>query len=87
MSELNAPLHMIHLHSLLVLGHVKVAVLPEFQIDGILFILANVLAGGNVFPLPEVVNDPISVASACCPALESAEVSVPNVFPVCAIMH
>ncbi|KAG7471602.1 hypothetical protein JOB18_022732 [Solea senegalensis] len=33
MSELNAPLHMIHLHSPLVSGHVKVAVLPRFPID------------------------------------------------------
>ncbi|KAK0136914.1 hypothetical protein N1851_026936 [Merluccius polli] len=85
MSELNAPLHMIHLHSPRVSGRVKVAVLPRFPISGISFILGNDLAGGNVFPLPEVVTYPISVASACCPASDSADVSVPNVFPVCAI--
>ncbi|CAJ1076939.1 uncharacterized protein LOC118558122 [Xyrichtys novacula] len=85
MSELNAPLHMIHLHSPLASGRVKVAVLPRFPISGISFILGNDLAGGNVFPLPEVVNDPISVASACCPTSVSSAVSVPNVFPVCAV--
>ncbi|XP_035851648.1 uncharacterized protein LOC118493913 [Sander lucioperca] len=87
MSELNAPLHMIHLHSALVSGQVKVAVLPQFPISGISFILGNDLAGGKVFPLPEVVNDPISVASVCCPASVSSTVSVPNLFPVCAIMR
>ena len=84
MSAFNAPLHMIHLHSPLVSGHVKVAVLPRFPIDGISFILGNDLAGGKVFPLPEVINGPISVASVCCPASVSSAVSVPNLFPVCA---
>ena len=37
MSALNAPLHMIHLHSPLVSGHVKVAVLPRFPIDLVYF--------------------------------------------------
>lgn len=67
MSELNAPLHMVHLYSPLVTGHVKVAVLPRFPISGVTFILGNDLAGGNVFPLPEVIRDPISFASARCP--------------------
>ena len=84
MSELNAPLHKIHLHSPLVSGLVKVAVLPQFPISGISFILGNDLAGGKVFPLPEVVADPI-VASVCCLTSASSELSVPNVFPVCAI--
>ena len=39
-SEFNAPLHMIHLHSALVSGQVKVAVLPLFPFSGISFILA-----------------------------------------------
>ena len=85
MSALNAPLHMIHLHSPLVSGHVKVAVLPRFPIDGISFILGNDLAGGKVFPLPEVINGPIWVASVCCPTSVSSAVSVPNLFPVCQI--
>ena len=84
MSELNAPLHMIHLHSPLVSGLVKVAVLPQFPISGVSFILGNDLAGGKVFPLPEVVADPI-VASVCCLTSASSDLSVPNVFPVCAI--
>lgn len=85
MSELHAPLHMIHLHSALVSGQVKVAVLPQFPISGVSFILGNDLAGGKVFPLPEVVSDPISSVSACCSPFASSAVSVPNLFPVCAI--
>ena len=38
-----------------------------------------------MFPLPEVINGPISVASVCCPASVSSAVSVPNLFPVCAV--
>ena len=85
MSKLNAPLQMIQLHLPLMSGHVKAAVLPRFPISGISFILGDDLAGGNVFPLPEVFNNLISVAPACCPASDSVDVSVPNVFPVCAI--
>ena len=85
MCELNAPLHMIHLHSPLVSGHVKVAVLPRFPISGISFILGNDLAGGSVFPLPEVIKDPTSVASAGCPTSVPSTVSGPNLFPVCAV--
>ena len=83
MCELNAPLHMVHLQSPLVSGHVKVAVLPRFPISGISFILGNDLAGGNVFPLPEVITDPSSVASAGCPTSVSS--AVPKLFPVCAV--
>lgn len=84
MCEINASLHMVHLFSP-VSGHVKVAVLPRFPISGVTFILGNDLAGRKVFPLPEVVNDPISLAPACCPTSVSSELSVSNVFPVCAI--
>lgn len=84
MSELNAPLHMIHLFSPLVTGHVKLAVLPRFLISGVTFILGNDLAGGNVFPLPEVICGPILFASACCPTSVTSG-SMSNVFPVCAI--
>ena len=37
------------------------------------------------FLCPEVINGPISVASVCCPASVSSAVSVPNLFPVCAV--
>ena len=63
----------------------KVAVLPRFPISGISFILGNDLARGNVFPLPEVITDPSSVASADCPTSVSSAVSMPNLFPVCAV--
>ena len=48
---------MIQLHLPLMSGHVKAAVLPRFPISGISFILGDDLAGGNVFPLPEVFNN------------------------------
>jgi len=79
MSVLRAPLHMVHLHWPLVTGHVKVAVRPRIPISGVSFILGNDLAGGKMFPSPEVVDIPVSAA----PAPPAS--SVPNVFPVCAI--
>lgn len=75
---------MVHLFSPLVTGHVKVAILPRFPISGFTFILGNDLAGGNVFPLPEVITDPISSASACCLNSETSE-ALSSVFPLCAI--
>uniref|UniRef100_A0A3P9JAN5 Gypsy retrotransposon integrase-like protein 1 n=1 Tax=Oryzias latipes TaxID=8090 RepID=A0A3P9JAN5_ORYLA len=78
MSVLRVPLHEVHLHSPLVTGRVKVAIRSRLPISGVSFILGNDLAGGQVFPLPEVVEKP-SVASSAFAS------SVPNVFPVCAI--
>ena len=67
---------MVHLHSPLLTGHVKVDVCPRLLISGVSFILGNDLAGGQVFPPPEV-HVPVSTASASTPPASS----VPNVFP------
>lgn len=72
---------MVHLYSPLVTGHVEVAVRPQFLISGVSYILGNDLAGGEVFPPPEVVDVPVSIAPASAPSASS----VPNVFPVRAI--
>lgn len=50
----------------------------RFPISGVSFILGNDLAGGKVFPPPEVVDVPVV-------AVPESAVSVPNVFPVCAV--
>ncbi|KAL3987989.1 helicase SRCAP [Sarotherodon galilaeus] len=77
MSVTSAPVHMVFLQSPLVSGYVKVAVRPRLPVAGISFILGNDLAGGRVFPSPEVVGIPISAAD---PA------SLPlGLFPSCAV--
>ncbi|XP_035984480.1 uncharacterized protein LOC118558122 [Fundulus heteroclitus] len=79
MSVIKAPLHMVHLCSPLVSGRVKVAVRPRLPIEGVSFILGNDLAGGQVFPAPEVVDVPVSLTS----VTDSA--ATLNVFPACAV--
>ncbi len=80
MSVAKAPLHIVHLCSPLVTGCVKVAVRSSFPIRGVSFILGNDLAGGNVFPPPEVVNVPVPM-----PVAQSSACSGSKVFPACAI--
>ena len=55
-----APLHRIHVESSLASGFFSVGVRSCFPIDGVDFIMGNDIAGGKVFPVPEVVNVPIS---------------------------
>lgn len=55
-----APLHYLHLKSGLVSGRLPVAILSRFPIDGVGFIMGNDLAGGKVYPAPEVVEVPIT---------------------------
>lgn len=62
MSVTSAPVHMVLLQSPLVSGYVKVAVRPRLPIAGVSFILGNDLAGGRVFPSPEVLGIHISAA-------------------------
>ncbi|XP_066518564.1 uncharacterized protein [Hoplias malabaricus] len=54
MGHLQVPLHTIYLKSGLVKGLVKVAVRDRLPVAGVSLILGNDLAGGKVFPLPEV---------------------------------
>ena len=55
-----APLHRIHVQSNLKTGFFRVAVRPSFPIDGVDFIMGNDIAGGKVYPSPEVVDTPIA---------------------------
>lgn len=77
MSFVPAPLHSIHVQSKLVSGFFPVAVRSHFPVDGVDFILGNDIAGGKVFPDPEVVDTPI-------PEVESDELvqKHPGVFSV-----
>lgn len=54
-----APLHNVHIDSKLVSGVFPVAVRDQFPIDGVDFIMGNDIAGGKVYPSPEVVSQPI----------------------------
>lgn len=69
MSAVHAPLHFVQVTSKLASGKFKIAVRPRLPITGVDFILGNDLARGKVFPLPEVVNNPVSAASDCCPCV------------------
>lgn len=58
----NAPLQRVHFKSDFVTGIVDVATLPELQIQGVSFILANDLAGEHgdaAFPIPKISVDPV----------------------------
>ncbi|KAK0148503.1 hypothetical protein N1851_011158 [Merluccius polli] len=54
-----APLHYIHVTSDLVTGLFPVAIRPCFPVEGVDFIMGNDIAGGKVYPAPEVVSVPI----------------------------
>lgn len=60
MGFLPAPLHHVHVKSSLVTGFFAVAVRSRFPIDGVDFIMGNDIAGGKVYPVPEVIDVPIS---------------------------
>uniref|UniRef100_A0AAV2JIP7 Uncharacterized protein n=1 Tax=Knipowitschia caucasica TaxID=637954 RepID=A0AAV2JIP7_KNICA len=59
LSYVPAPLHNVHVESNLVSRVFPVAVRDQFPIDGVEFIMGNDLAGGKVYPSPEVVTRPI----------------------------
>lgn len=56
-----APLHRIHVQTDLCSGFFSVAVRSDFPIEGVDFIMGNDIAGGKVYPSPEVVEVPSSV--------------------------
>ncbi|XP_049340179.1 uncharacterized protein LOC125804771 [Astyanax mexicanus] len=74
----SVPLHCIHLNSDLVSGMVRIAVRTKLPVEGVDVILGNDLAGGKVFPVPEVVADPT------LNELDELQKEFPSVFPVCA---
>lgn len=76
---MNVPLHNVTLQSDLVSGNVVVGVCSHIPLAGVSFILGNVLTGGRVLAVPEVI--PIPGVS------EGPELSQkhPEVFPVCTV--
>nr|XP_033942275.1 uncharacterized protein LOC117449038 isoform X1 [Pseudochaenichthys georgianus] len=80
MTLVAAPLHNVYIHSSLVKGFFKVAVLPALPSKGVDFILSNDLAGGKVKPVPEVIDSP----DLSLDAEKSAEVP-PEIFPACVV--
>ena len=81
MSVIRAPLHFAQLHSQFVSGEFQIAVRPKLPIAGVDFILGNDIAGGKVFPSPEVIENPTVYM---CVSDPTGPVSFP-LFPVCAI--
>uniref|UniRef100_A0A3B1JS97 Gypsy retrotransposon integrase-like protein 1 n=1 Tax=Astyanax mexicanus TaxID=7994 RepID=A0A3B1JS97_ASTMX len=78
LTPVSVPLHSIYLQSELVTGMVRVAVQEELPVAGVHFILGNDLAGGKVFPIPEVVPEP------CVPdETDALQQEFPTVFSVC----
>ena len=71
-----APLHNIYIESNLVSGLFPVAVREQFPVDGVEFILGNDIAGGKVYPSPEVVYQPIDTSD------DDLGKQHPNVFSV-----
>lgn len=79
MGLVKVPLHQVHLQSELCTGFVKVGVRECLPVSGVDFILGNDLAGGKVFPVLEVFDNPVLDQ-----ADELSEM-FPEIFPVCAV--
>lgn len=77
MSFVPAPLHRIWVQSELASGFFSVGVRPSFPINGVDFIMGNDIAGGKVYPTPEVTNNPVIE-----PVLDALSQQHPDVFPV-----
>ncbi|XP_076857543.1 uncharacterized protein LOC143511783 [Brachyhypopomus gauderio] len=76
-TPVSVPLHNLYLHTELVTGPVRVAVWPTLPVNGVDVILGNDLAGGQVFPIPEVVVEPVSSDES-----DVLQQNFPEVFPV-----
>ncbi|XP_076851553.1 uncharacterized protein LOC143502752 [Brachyhypopomus gauderio] len=73
---LGVPLHRVYLCTEALTGYVKVAVSSKLPVTGVSFILGNDLAGGTLFTLPEVVDEPVDV---------SLDKDLDAVFPTCVL--
>ena len=71
-----------YLQSGLVTGPVTVAIRPELPVEGVDMILGNDLAGGEVFPTPIVVNNPVGSGSV---NQGNQLAQMPQVFPACVV--
>lgn len=81
MSAVRAPLHFVQLSSKLASGKFKISVRPQLPIAGVDLILGNDLAGGKVFPSPEVIESPVADLSVSDPVASDSVL----LFPVCVV--
>lgn len=79
MGCVKVPLHQVHLQSDLCTGLVKVGVRECLPVKGVDFILGNDLAGGKVFPVLEVFDNPVIDQA------DELTERYPEIFPVCAV--
>ena len=79
MNSLRAPLHNIFLRSPLVSGSVQVGIRESLPVGGVSLILGNDLAGGLVFPAPEIVENPVGGFD------QSVNMGGTVAFPACAV--
>ncbi|XP_039861105.1 zinc finger protein 239-like isoform X2 [Simochromis diagramma] len=77
-----APLHSVFLRSPLVSGPVAIGVRPRLHVQAVTIILGNDLANGKIFPISEVIENPIDDLVFVS---ESAADSLPSVFPACVV--
>ena len=83
MGYISAPLHKLYVRSDLMSGYFKVAVRDELPIDGISFVMGNDIAGGKVYPVMQVLEQPRlgGVESEHDPL----SVQYPDAFPACVV--
>ncbi len=79
MGLVKVPLHQVHLQSKLCTGFVKVGVRECLPVKGVEFILGND-AGGKVFPVLEVSDNPVFLDQP-----DDLSKMYPEVFPSCAV--
>ncbi len=82
MGCVSVPLHVVNIKydlALYDLGVFQLGACKKLPVDNVSFILGNYIVGGNVFPRPVVINEPIECAST---ALVE---KLPLVFPACAV--
>lgn len=82
MGMVKVPLHDIHLQSELCSGFVQVGVRKCLPVRGVEFILGNDLAGGKVFPVLQVLDNPTLFEQ----SNEVAETHT-EIFPICAVLR
>uniref|UniRef100_A0A8C6KSI9 Gypsy retrotransposon integrase-like protein 1 n=1 Tax=Nothobranchius furzeri TaxID=105023 RepID=A0A8C6KSI9_NOTFU len=75
---ISQPLHRIFLSCDLARGYFDVAVCPTLPIAGVTLLLGNDVAGGNVVPPFQVLNDPCSDTISCVK-------EQPGIYPACVI--
>ena len=79
---ISVPLHVVNLYTDLVSGPAMVGIRPTLPVQGVSFILGNDLAGKRVMAELCVFNKPqMNEAS------EDSDMSIPDIFPACAVTH